>query len=142
MQENVKPVSLTEGHIYIDGIEVIDSAKCSIKFVPKVWSGTMVGKRGTNRRWTGYDITGTLDEYKTTPRWTTMIKKYLQDGITPELTIQGTRTDKDSDYFTISGSESVTVTGVIITGEIPLLEIDTNGDVVKDSISFGAKNVV
>lgn len=142
MQENVKPVSLTEGHIYIDGIEVIDSAKCSIKFVPKVWSGTMVGKRGTNRRWTGYDITGTLDEYKTTPRWATMIKKYLQDGITPELTIQGTRTDKDSDYFAISGSESVTVTGVIITGEIPLLEIDTDGDVVKDSISFGAKNVV
>lgn len=142
MSENVKPVSLSEGHIYIDGIEVMDSVKCTLRFVPKVWSGTMVGKKGTNRRWTGYDITGTLDEYKTTPRWEKMVKQYLKDGITPELTIQATRTDKDSDYYSINGSESVTVTGVVITGEIPLLDIDTDGDVVKDSISFGAKNVV
>lgn len=142
MSENVKPVSLSEGHIYIDGVEVIDSAKCTIRFVPKVWSGTMVGKRGTNRRWTNYDITGTIDEYKTTPRWERMVKKYLKDGKTPELIIQATRTDKDSDYFELNGSESITVTGVVITSEIPLLDIDTDGEVVKDAITFGAKNVV
>lgn len=43
MSENIKPVSLTEGHIYIDGVEVMDAVKCTIRFVPKVWSGTMVG---------------------------------------------------------------------------------------------------
>ena len=142
MSENIKPVSLTEGHIYIDGIEVMDAVKCTIRFVPKVWSGTMVGKKGTNRRWIGYDITGTLDEYKTTPRWEALVKKYLQDGITPELKIQGMRTDPDSDYYELNGSESATVTGVVITSEIPLLDIDTDGEVVKDSISFGAKNLV
>lgn len=142
MSENIKPVSLTEGHIYIDGVEVMDAVKCTIRFVPKVWSGTMVGKKGTNRRWIGYDIKGTLDEYKTTPRWVAMVKKYLQDGITPELKIQGMRTDPDSDYYELNGSESATVTGVVIDGEIPLLDIDTEGEVVKDSISFGAKNFV
>lgn len=142
MAENMKPVSLAEGHIYINGIEVMDSVKLTIRFVPKVWSGTAVGKRGTNRRWINYDITGTLDEYKTTPRWTQLVKQYLADGITPELTIQGTRTDKDSDYYAISGSETATVSGAVITGEIPLLDIDTDGEVVKDSIPFGAKNFV
>lgn len=142
MAENMKPVSLAEGHIYINGIEVMDSVKLTLRFVPKVWSGTAVGKKGTNRRWINYDITGTLDEYKTTPRWTQLVKDYLANGITPELTIQGTRTDKDSDYYEISGSETATVSGAVITGEIPLLDIDTDGEVVKDSIPFGAKNFV
>lgn len=142
MSENIKPLSLSEGKAYIDGIEVMDLAKVSIKFVPKVWAGKMVGKKGTNRRWIGYDIKGSLDEYKTSPRWIAMVKKYLQDGKTPELTIQAVRTDPDSDYFDTNGSESVTVTGVVIDSEIALLDIDTDGEVVKDSISFGAKNVV
>ncbi len=142
MAENIKPVSLAEGSILIDGIEVMDAVKCTLRFVPKVWSGKIVGKKGTHRRWLGYDITGTLDEYKTTPRWQALVKQYLADGKTPELTIQGTRTDKDSDYYDISGSESATVTGVVITGEIPLLDIDTDGDVCKDSISFGARDFV
>ena len=142
MSENIKPVSLAEGHVYIDGVEVIDLAKCTMRFVPKVWAGKTVGNKGTNRRWLGYDTTGTLDEYKTTPRWQTMIKKYIQKGKTPEMTIQSTRVDTDSDYYDLSGSESVTLTGVVITSEIPLLDIDTDGEVVKDSISFGAKNFV
>lgn len=142
MEENIKPVSLAEGHIYIDGIEVMDAVKCTIRFIPKVWSGKMLGKPGTNRRWTGYDITGTVDEYKTTPRWLNVVKQYLKDGKTPEFTIQGTRTDPDSDYYEINGSESVTATGVVITGEISLLDLDTDGEVVKESIAFGAKNVV
>ncbi len=142
MGENIKPVSLAEGHIYIDGVEVMDAAKCTIRFVPKVWSGRMLGKKGTNRRWIGYDITGTIDEYKTTPRWAAMVKKYLKDGITPELTIQGIRTDPDSDYYELNGSESATVTGVVITSEIPLLDYDSDGEVVKDAITFGAKNFI
>lgn len=141
MGENKKPLSLKEGKIFIDGIEVIDAAKLTINYVPTVWAGKMLGDKGTNRRWLGRDITGTLDEYKTTPRWTNMVKQYEQTGKTPEMVIQGIRTDKDSDYYDLSGSESVTITGVVITGEIPLLALDTDGEVVKDSIPFGAKNL-
>lgn len=141
MAENTKPLSLKEGHIYIDGVEVIDAAKLSIVYTPTVWSGKILGDKGTNRRWLGRDITGTIDEYRTTPRWINIVKQYESDGITPELTIQGIRTDKDSDYYETSGSESVTLTGVVLTGDINLIELDTDGDVVKDSIAFGAKNL-
>lgn len=141
MGENRKPLSLKEGHIYIDGIEVMDAAKLHIVYTPNVWAGKMLGDKGTNRRWLGRDITGTLDEYRTTPRFNNIVKKYEQDGITPELTIQGIRTDKDSDFYEVSGSESVTLTGVVLTGDINLIDLDTDGDVVKDSISFGAKNM-
>lgn len=142
MSENIKPLSLVEGKAFIDGEEVLDSAKMTIRFVPKVATYRIVGKKGTHRRWVGYDITGTLEEYKTTSRYEQIIKKYIADGKTPEFTFQGIRTDKDSDYYTENGSESVTVTGAVITSEIPLLDIDTDGELVKESISFGARNVV
>lgn len=141
MSENRKPLSLEEGQIFIDGIEVIDAAKLTILYQPKVWSGKMLGDKGTNRRWLGRDITGTLDEYRTTPRFNDIVAKYEKDGITPELTIQGVRVDKDSDYYELSGSESVTLTGCVLTGDITLFSLDTDGDVVKDSISFGAKHL-
>ena len=140
MSKNVKPLSLKEGKVYIDGVEVMDSVKLSIVYVPNLWSGKILGDKGTNRRWLGRDITGNIDEYRTTARFINMIKKYEETGKTPELTIQAIRTDKDSDYYDLSGSESVTITGVVITGEIPLINLDSDGDVVKDSISFGAKN--
>ena len=128
MSENKKPLSLEEGKIFIDGVEVIDAAKLTILYQPKVWSGKMLGDKGTNRRWLGRDITGTLDEYRTTPRFNNIVAKYENDGITPELTIQGVRVDKDSDYYELSG-------------DITLLSLDTDGEVVKDSISFGAKHI-
>ena len=142
MGENRKPLSLKEGKVYIDGVEVLDMAKCSIVFTPTVWSGKMLGDKGTNRRWLGYDITGTLDEYRTSARFVKIAKNYIDKGITPEFTIQGVRSDKDSDYYELEGSESVTVVGVVLTGDISLISVDVDGDVVKDSIAFGAKKLV
>lgn len=142
MSENIKPLSLVEGKAYIDGIEVMDAAKMTIQFVPKVANYRIVGKKGTHRRWVGYDITGTLEEYKTTNRYEKIVKGYIANGKTPEFTFQGIRTDQDSDYFGAVGSESVTVIGAVITSEIPLLNIDSDGELVKENITFGARDVV
>ena len=112
MSENIKPLSLAEGKAYLDGEEVMDLSKMTIRFNPKVAS------------------------YKVA------VKKYIKDGLTPEFTIQGVRSDPDSDYYASVGSESVTVTGAVITSEIPLMDIDTDGEVVKESITFGGRAVV
>ena len=80
MSENIKPLSAVEGKAYINGIEVMDSVKMTIRFVPKVANYRIVGKKGTHRRWVGYDITGTLDEYKTTARYERIVKEYISNG--------------------------------------------------------------
>lgn len=49
MSENIKPLSAVEGKAYINGIEVMDSVKMTIRFVPKVANYRIVGKKEIGR---------------------------------------------------------------------------------------------
>lgn len=91
---NSSPLSAREGKVYIDGVLVADSCKFLVVFKPDVWSGKQLSEHGTNRRWIGYDIEVQISQWKTTRMYRTMIDKYLKEGITPEMTIQGIQTDK------------------------------------------------
>lgn len=140
---NKAPLSLREGSVYIDGDLVADSCKCKIIFKPSVWEGKVLGEKGTNRRYLGYDIIVNVEQWKTTPMYKRKILEYIKTGATPEFTIQGISDDKNSDYYENNGgSDTVTAVGCVITGEIALLELDTDGEVVKESIEFGAYNIV
>ena len=83
----------------------------------------------------------TLEEWKTTRRYRDTIDKYLKTGETPEMTIQGIQTDKNSDFYDRNGSDKVTCVGCVLTDDITLSDMDTDGDVVKDSVKFGAKRL-
>lgn len=138
---NRSPLSAREGKVYIDGVLVMDSCKFKAVFKPDVWSGKQLSEQGTNRRWIGYDIEVTLEEWKTTNRYKDMVDKYLKSGVTPELTIQGIQTDKNSDFYDRNGSNKITCVGCVPIDDISLSDMDTDGDVVKDSVKFGAKRI-
>lgn len=138
---NKSPLSAREGKVYIDGMKVADSCKFQLVFTPKVWEGKALGDSGTNRRWVGYDITGTIEQWKTTNMWKKKIQEYLKSGKTPEFKIQGIVEDKHSDYYDINGVDTITAIGCVMTGDIPLMGMDTDGEVVKESIKFGAKDL-
>ncbi len=138
---NKRPLSAREGKVYIDGMLVADACKYQLIFTPKVWEGRTLGEQGTNRRWIAYDITGTIEQWKTTPMYKKKVLEYIKTGKTPEFTIQGISEDKNSDYYEINKGDTVTAVGCVMTGDISLMELDTDGDVVKESIKFGAKNI-
>lgn len=140
---NKSPVSMREGKVYLDGDLVADACKLNVIFTPKVWEGRCLGERGTNRRWLWYDITGTIEEWKTTALYKKKILKYIETGETPEFKIQGISEDKNSDYYINNGgSDTVTLIGCVLTGDITLMDLDTEGDVMKESIKFGAYDMV
>lgn len=138
---NSRPLSAREGKAYIDGVVVYDAVKFKVVFKPDVWEGKQLSEQGTNRRWIGYDIEVTLEEWKTTNRYKDMVDKYLKSGVTPELTIQGIQTDKNSDFYDRNGSNKITCVGCVPIDDISLSDMDTDGDVVKDSVKFGAKRI-
>lgn len=138
---NRSPLSAREGKVYLDGVLIADTCKFKVVFKPDVWSGKQLSEPGTNRRWIGYDIEVTIEEWKTTRRYRNMIDSYLKTGRTPELTIQGVQTDTNSDFYIANKSEKVTCVGCVPTGDMNLIDMDTEGDVVKESITFGAKRV-
>lgn len=139
---NANPIALSEGKVFIDGVQVLTGVKCEIKFTPEVWTGKVLGERSPSSRWTGYTITGSITQRTSTPWLKEKIQQYQKDGVTPEMTIQGVMDDKGSDYYQEYGSDTVTAVGCVLTGDIPLMALDTAGGAREDAISFNAKDVI
>lgn len=142
MQYNKSPISMREGRIFVDGVEIADSVKCNITFSPEVWSGKQLGERSSSNRWLGYTINGNITRRRSTPWIQEMVQKYRKDGTTPELVIQGIMNDKDSDYYATNKNITVTAVGCVLTGDLNLIALDSGGDVVDDDIAFVAKDVI
>ncbi|WP_293969384.1 phage tail tube protein [uncultured Ruminococcus sp.] len=142
MKYNDNPISLREGKVFIDGVECLDSVKCEIKFTPDVWEGKQLGDTTPSSRWLGAKISGNITRRRSTPWLKDIIKKYIKDHKTPEITIQGIMEDKGSDYYEKYGTDTVTCVGCVLTGDLPLTALDSEGDVVDDNIAFNAKDIV
>ncbi len=139
---NKRRMSLREGKVFLDGLKVLDSVKFDIFFKPEVATSRALGEAGTSRRYLGYDITVNLTEYKSTPWIKEAIKKYLKTGATPEFVIQGIQDDRNSDYYDEHGSDTITCKGCVLTGDIPLMALDSGGEYVQNSVTFGANEMV
>lgn len=142
MEYNKNPISLREGHVFIDGVEVADSVACTIKFTPDVWTGKQLGERTNSSRWLGYNITGSITRRRSTNWLAVKIVEYRKTGATPELKIQGVMDDENSDYYAAHGTDTVTCVGCVLTGDLPLTALDSGGEVVDDVIAFNAKDIV
>ena len=140
MEYNKNPISLREGKVFIDGVECLDSVNCTIKFTPDVWTGKQLGERSNSSRWLGFAITGTITRRRSNNWLKTKIKEYAASGATPELTIQGIMNDANSDYYAAHGSDVTTVVGCVLTGDLPLTALDSEGQVVDDAINFNGKD--
>lgn len=142
LEYNENPMSLREGRIAIDGSVIADLVSASFQFTPTVWTGTEVGKLTTSSKWLAYAITGTITERRSNPWLINTIKQYKNSRVTPEFTIQGIMNDVSSDYVNDYGNDTVTLVGCVLSGNIPLTALDTNGEVVEDPINFNAVDVL
>ena len=48
---------------------------------------------------------------------------------------------RNSDYYAANGTETVTCVGCVLTGDLNLINLDSEGQVVEDAISFNAKDI-
>lgn len=139
---NKQGISLREGAIYWDGTNVAGLQTGKIVFTPEVATYKVVGDKSDNSRWLGYKITVTISGLKSNDFIKNKIAEYKKSGRTPEMTIQGYRSDKNSDYYQATKkNEMVTAVGCVPTGDITLFDLDTNGEVVTDTFTFNAKDV-
>lgn len=142
MQYNKNPISLREGKAFIDGVEVMDSIKFKIKFTPDVWTGRQLGERTPSSRWLGCQIVGEMTRRRSTPWLREAIQRYNKTKETPEFTIQGIANDENSEFFANYGAEVVTCVGCVLTGDLNLIDLDSEGNIVDDSITFNVKDIV
>lgn len=140
---NESPIALSEGKVFIKGIEAYNHVKFEVKVTPTVWEGAKLGERTSSTRYTRCKITGSITHRVATPWLEDAISKYLKTGVTPEFTMTGIMDDKGSDYYRKYGSKTVTVVGCVLTGDITLMSLDASSDGVReDTITFNAKDVI
>lgn len=139
---NTSPLTAREGEVYVDGQLIADSCVFKVVFKPDVWEGKELGRKGTSRRWIGYDIEVQIEQWKTNNFYRKKIDEYIQQGVTPEMKITGVQEDKNSDYYDANGSLTITCIGCVPKDDINLMDCDTDGDVVKESITLGAFDIV
>lgn len=139
---NSKPIHIGEGRVFLDGIEVFDSVKCTIKCTPKVKTSKVIGDRTQNTRWAGVDYTGEITRRRSTSWLKDLLAKYISSGKTPEFTIQGVQEDKDSDFYADNGTDTVTAVGCVITSDINLLQLEADGEFLDDVLTFNIKDVI
>jgi len=139
---NKSPINIRKGKVFLDGIEVMDSVTCTINFTPDTWAGRQLGEQTESRRWLGYAITGSITRRRSTNWLKEKIMEYIRTKRTPELTIQGYMDDDNSDFFQAHGTDLITCVGCVLTGDLPLTRLDSNGQIVDDVINFGAKDIV
>ncbi|MDD3029762.1 MAG: phage tail tube protein [Alphaproteobacteria bacterium] len=138
MSVNKRRISMREGNVFLDGLKVLDAVKCEVVFTPEVTESRALKEQGLSRRWIGYDITGSITEYRSTPWLRKAIAAYNKTGATPEFTISAVQDDKNSDYYDANGTIPVTLSGVVLTGDISLINLDSEGELLQDEIEFGA----
>lgn len=140
---NDRPILVTEGDIFLDGIKIYDGVTCKIVSHLDTWTGKTLssrGKRSSRTKNVTYD--GTIKRRRKTPWAREILQKYLDSGKTIEFTIQGIQSDKDSDYYEEHGAETITAVGCVLTGDITLLELDAEGEVLDDELNFNIFDVV
>ena len=142
LKHNKQRMSLREGKVFIDGVEVMDLVECTINFTPDVASGRQVGSSTPDARWIGETVTGSINRYRNTPWLKEVIKRYLRTRRTPEFTIQGLNDDPNSDYGNAHGSDLTTCLGCVFTGDLPLTRLNADGEFITDAINFTAKSIV
>lgn len=139
---NSKPILLSEGEAYLDGVKFQDCIKLEIKTTLGTWQGRKLGDRHWSSRTTSAKHSGVITERRNTPWTRQVVQNYLKTGKTSEFTITGRLCDADSDYYSEYGAETVTCIGCVMTGDINHLNFDSDSeDVLTDTININIYDI-
>lgn len=135
-------ISLTEGRIIVDGEVRTNAISAKATFTINTVAVKALGARNEGNKPTGYKIAGSLVQYKVS-RWLIDIcKEYQNTGILKPFDLQGVIEDKASMYYRENGVTRDTFVNCMLTGDIPIFDINSQGETMTEEISFTAEKII
>lgn len=138
---NVKRMSAKEGRAFRGSEEVLSMISLEAVVALETTSKRVIGQRGMTHKVIGYDVTGTITQFKSTAWIRDSIKTYVNTGVFPTFDMQAVMDDPDSDYFENNGSDRVQFIGVQLTGDLPVVSLDSDGEEIEEEVTFSAAEI-
>lgn len=129
--ESGNTISAKEGRFFLDGEEVLNGIKLEVEIEKEKTEIKRLGKRMTGHKAIGLSGSGTITEYKATSKWIKVLQSFKDKGVDVYLSGVAILEDKASGR----GSEKISLYGINIDSAT-IINIDAEGDVIKDEIPF------
>ncbi|KGK88041.1 phage tail tube protein [Clostridium sp. HMP27] len=131
MWESKNAISAKEGRFFLEGEEVLNGIKLEVEVEKEKVEIKRLGKRMTGHKSVGLSGSGTITEYRATSKWIKVLQRFKDTGEDVYLTCVAITNDTASGR----GAEPITLYGVNIDS-LTLINMDAEGDVIKDEIPF------
>lgn len=135
-------MNLADGSIFVDGDEKTNGVSLEVVFTINSAEVPILGRRNIGDKALTYKITGTLTEYKATDWLINYCKNFQNNGKVKPFDIQATLKDKNSRYYKDNGEDRIALKNCVLTGDIPIFNLDVGGEVVQNEINFTADMIV
>ena len=136
------PISSHQAGLYINKKHQTNCVGFKAQGTVDTKESRVIGQQTTKPRVRGVKFSGELRFYKASP-W---LAKYLMDvqerQFKQEFEIMGVLDDDPSDFGKQFGKQIVTLTGCVLTGDIVIMESDTNCDDEEEVVQFLAEKLV
>lgn len=130
------------GIIYFNGKKREDGVKFNLKANVETHQSKVLSQPGKTTRTTGISYSGQLTFRKTSPWLITYINNIREHGEAQPFTLQFIVSDPGSDYYKKHGAQRLTAIDCMLTGDIPLIEADADGDIINETLDFTARDII
>jgi hypothetical protein len=128
-------ISAKEGRFFLDGIEMFNCVKFELTIEKDKVEIKRLGVRMTGHKTTGMSGSGTMTEYHATSNIGLMLQKYKDTG--EDVYLDGIAVIEDRSSG--RGVERIAVTGINFDSAT-IVNMDADGDVIKDEVPFTIEN--
>lgn len=128
-------ISAKEGRFFLDGIEMFNCVKFELTIEKDKTEIKRLGVRMTGHKTTGMSGSGTMTEYHATSNVGLMFQKYKDTG--EDIYLDGIAIIEDKSSG--RGVERIAVTGINFDSAT-IVNMDAEGDVIKDEVPFTIEN--
>lgn len=136
------PVSSHQAALYMNGQHQTNCIGFKAVGTVDTKESRVIGQQTTKPRVRAVKFSGEMRFYKNSPWLAEYLKNVMQHQYTAAFDLMFFMDDDGSDYFKKFGKQKIQLTGCVITGDVTIMESNTNCDDLEETVQFMAEKMI